>query len=115
MSNKKFILEGNKTLSKFMDYEDFIIENNKLYFGVHDDLEEDEINYHDNWNLLMQVVEKIIKLDFHIEITPTDCVIKENPWQHEISWTSYSSEKMKFGIFETCFEFVDWYNEKEEN
>lgn len=92
----KDFIEGNFLIAKFMGYDYPDLKNEVWRFSA-DDLH----NYHEDWNKLMEVVEKIN--EWH-----TETMCKKMDF-YLLNQSICSSKKM---VREGCIEFIQWYNAK---
>ena len=87
-----------------------IIENNKLIaeFLVNNDyLTINDLKYHEDWNLLMEVVEKIESIKgVQIFINGISCEIM---FKSKVI-SKHSNTKIE-AVYNACVTFIDWYNE----
>ena len=79
--------ENNKLIALFMN--NAIVDNNNNH--------KDTYNYHNDWNWLMEVVEKIAPL------------ISESEFKYRIGNDLLSVNKE--GVYNACVEFIKWYSE----
>ena len=108
--------ENNKIIAEFMEWD---ILNDMTYSKATKGkwIELDKLKFHSNWNWLMEVVEKIESISFEednfINVTigcGFDCTIQDahgklfklSTWEHT---------KIKT-VYNTCLEFIKWYNEQ---
>ena len=71
---------------------------------------EHEFNYHNSWDALMPVVERIENLEnaFTIQIDFTDCIINQNDnWSFGIHTTGINKIE---AVYKAVIEFIKWYN-----
>lgn len=105
--------EKNKIIAEFMGYEKIVFPENSRWLGQYKNqftkriYELKELDFDSDWNLLMEVVEKIFKTaeDEKIE-DEADCtellpVIKE---------AFYAPQKEN--VYNCCLDFIIWYNEQ---
>jgi hypothetical protein len=94
--------ENNKLLAEFLGL---------LTTNANGDIKEDleAFKFHNDWNWLMLVVEKIESLGHSIIIDENWCVIKSKR-------TLYKKERIANtkieAVYNACIEFVKWYNEQ---
>jgi hypothetical protein len=105
-------IEGNKLIAEFMDYT-----NNYWY-------QNNELHYHEMWDYLMPVVEKIESThdDFHgyfgVHISSNGCTIAgtrlntsiENP--HYAYFNDITHETKLSSTWYAVIEFIKWYNQQ---
>ena len=112
---------NNKLLAEFMGYvnttqtdRDFnIYEGNEMIIkGKPKQLMEAmSMEFHSDWNWLMQVVEKIESLNFAIKVVVNEALIFCEDWE-SLDYI-YAIEKTKIeATYNACVEFVKWYNEQ---
>ena len=105
-------IENNKLIAEFLGYIDngcsedgFLIHPITNY-----DVEISSLKYHEDWNWLIEVVEKIESLNYVFEIKITWCRIKqiENGNVIVLRW---EEDKTKIeAVYNVCVEFIKWYN-----
>ena len=105
-------IENNKLIAEFLGYIDngcsedgFLIHPITNY-----DVEISSLKYHEDWNWLIEVVEKIESLNYVFEIKITWCRIKqiENGNVIVLRW---EEDKTKIeAVYNTVVEFIKWYN-----
>ena len=109
--------ENNKIIAEFLSvkihpcetiekFKFLPIEERGLYNGYFIDA----LKYHEDWNWLMEVVEKIESLNYVVEIKITWCRIKqiENGNVIVLRW---EEEKTKIeAVYNAVVEFIKWYN-----
>ncbi len=67
------------------------------------------MNFNSNWNLLMEVVEKIESLGFFFEIKSNWVRITK---KREIIVIRWEQDKNKIeATYNACVEFIQWYNQ----
>ena len=103
-------LENNKLIAEFLGYIDngcsedgFLIHPVTNY-----DVEISSLKYHEDWNWLMEVVEKIESLGYRIEIVKHICRIYLS--NKETIIISENTPKIE-AVYIACVEFIKWYNE----
>ena len=87
-------------------------------FAIPDDyLTLKDLKYHKNWNLLMEVVEKIESLDHcQIDISLNWCRIGYKGTFFNYDSRDYFKEITKIeSVYTACIEFIKWYNEQNKN
>jgi hypothetical protein len=111
---KTEIIEGNFLISKAMGYT-YPSANSEIFR-----LSYDLHNYHEDWNKLMPVVEKIEQIDggvFNFSVLYKQGLITSNrvnftikglPKRNNISVTSTSTKE---AVWLTIVEFYKWYNQ----
>ena len=104
-------LKNNKLIAEFLGYIDngcsedgFLIHPITNY-----DVEISSLKYHEDWNWLMEVVEKIESLGYRIEIVKHICRIYLS--NKETIIISENTPKIE-AVYIACVEFIKWYNNK---
>ena len=111
----KNIIENNKLIAEFLsikihpcetieNFKFLPIEERGLYNGYFID----ELKYHEDWNWLMEVVEKIESLGYRIEIVKHICRIYLS--NKETIIISENTPKIE-AVYNAVVEFIKWYNE----
>jgi len=112
--------QNNKLLAEFLSRnynEDLNIIWNELYEGGerNPELMNDINNYkyfHNSWDWLMLVVEKIESLEFDFAIYTGSCVsiinTKDFPYDEIINLNGTSKIE---SVYNACIDFIKWYNE----
>lgn len=86
-------IENNKIIAQFLE-----ISHQKI-----------AMNFHSNWNILMDVVEKIESLGFFFEIKRNWVRITK---KREIIVIRWEQDKNKIeATYNACVEFIKWYNQ----
>lgn len=101
------ILEYNKLCAEFLGFNQEIV-NNEIYFTLDNMLEslsEEELKFHEDWNWIMEVVQK--------------CLIGEAEHNPEISnvtikniYESLCNTNIE-DVLESCIKYIKWYNNHE--
>ena len=110
----KNIIENNKLIAEFLsvkihpcetieNFKFLPIEERGLYNGYFID----ELKYHEDWNWLMEVVEKIESLGYRIEIVKHICRIYLS--NKETIIISENTPKIE-AVYNAVVEFIKWYN-----
>lgn len=109
--------ENNKLLDKFLQKEDNII-SIRNYRGVEIDREYNPNSYHNDWNLLLEAVEKIESLEtkdgetFTIDMHKDNVIINQyGKYNNEIIVTEGGTRIEN--LYKACIEFVKWYNKEQ--
>jgi hypothetical protein len=68
--------------------------------------------YYENWNELMQVVEKIESLKFSVLIGKNNCVIEQTFGKESLNLGLIKGKDKIEAVYNACLEFIKWYNEK---
>ena len=102
-------IENNKLIAEFLGYIDngcsedgFLIHQITNY-----DVEISSLKYHEDWNWLMEVVEKIESLGYRIEIVKHICRIYLS--NKETIIISENTPKIE-AVYNAVVEFIKWYN-----
>ena len=106
-------IENNKILDQFND--NYLVNLNgfECYYN------KENRSYHNDWNLLMEVVEKIESIfwedlndtSFNVTIGATRyCVIQDNNGG-VIEIIGEGESKIQ-SVYNACLEFIKWYNEQ---
>jgi predicted HTH transcriptional regulator len=106
--------ENNRLIAEFMGYNEEIV-NGEIYFTLPDMLEslsDEELQYHSDWNWLMEVVEKIENYNEYTNVlfTPQGCEINcyiENGFL----FSNDCNTKIE-AVYNACIEFIKWYNKQ---
>lgn len=137
---EKNIIEGNKLIAKFMNYDDIDCDKCKYNFDCNhlqcclSPLEKDKLlSYHSDWNWLMPVIEKIEGLKLGTITIDTPMFSNDKYYEASVSFviTSYDcslhlSGTMKLyeeflynkgftmigNVFKTIVDFIKWYNKR---
>ena len=116
--SKVTIQEGNKLIIEFMGYE-----FHKGYFilkgpnsSVSSMIRPQDLYYHEDWNRLMQVIQKIEKTYLHPkkddEINYTSlCTFRENMTRF-YCFSLFQGETQIESAWLAVVDFIKWYNEK---
>ena len=86
------------------------LENNQLindFIGKFYSLKSE--NYHDNWNDLMFIVEKIESLNFAFDIMGKACSIN-NDTEMIVDLCGNDFKSKIESVYTACVEFIQWYN-----
>jgi hypothetical protein len=106
-------LENNKLIAEFLGYSqphpDFL-KSTYWYKKGKDPLV--YLSFNTDWNWLMEVVEKIENQNYSVDINKQEendyqCNIVKN---QEILFSRYSNIKIQC-VYESCIDFIKWYNE----
>ena len=107
-------IENNKLIAEFLSVKIHpceTIENFKFLpmeeRGLYNGYFIDELNYHEDWNWLMEVVEKIESLGYRIEIVKHICRIYLS--NKETIIISENTPKIE-AVYNAVVEFIKWYN-----
>ncbi len=124
------ILEKNRIIAEFMTDEPEVLAMDLKRAGTLESMQ-----YHSDWNWLMQVVEKIESLGISVNIkatwnnfhncTHTQTSIKKEKgefgnskqcfWVHDIVYHGHSDTKIKKidSVYEAVYQFVVWHNQQQ--
>lgn len=111
MANEPTIEIMNHEIFDFMEY----------VHSVHKEMDEWEmktLKFHEDWNQLMRVVEKIRNLGYHIEITisvdiSVDIIkLRGDPSKDVLHITSYSSALN--AVYTAVYQFITWLNQQKQ-
>lgn len=128
---QEFIIQFNKKCAEFLELVNvenkYLLPKNKDWYGDNDFLEWadsdlnswklslSELRFHANWNWIMEVVSKIVKLgyvssiDGNIERSFASFIIqKTNNYICRVGYNTYLTKKQ--GVVEAINQFIDWYN-----
>ena len=109
------IIENNRLIAEFLGYNEEIV-NDEVYFTLPDMLEslsDEELHYHSDWNWLMEVVEKIESINFVVNIREGHVSILNNGSKPPFYTKSdFVEESKKEAVYNTCIEFIKWYNKQ---
>jgi prolipoprotein diacylglyceryltransferase len=111
----KTIVENNRLIADFMGYETYehtnsiainIGEGNEFNSEVFGHI---HTKFHESWEWLMSVVEKIENIQFNVEqsggsCTIHPCVLKEPVFE------TYSTNRLE-ATYQAVIQFIEWYNE----
>ena len=102
-------LENNKLIAEFLGYIDNgCSEDGFLMHPITNyDVEISGLKYHEDWNWLMEIVEKIESLGYRIEIVKHICRIYLS--NKETIVISENIPKIE-AVYSTVVEFIKWYN-----
>lgn len=118
------IIEGNRLIAEFVDYEKESFEDEPIRYYVHNHLictedinpwessSEDwnswltteEMKFHSSWDWLMPVVEKIEKTGHMVNICEDRCSI-------DVEIDEFGTTKIE-AVWLAVVEFIKWYNQK---
>lgn len=117
MNNDK-IIEGNKLIA----FSDFSSEGIHEWVHSMDSTPSDNfcskvLNYHEKWEMLMPVVEKIRKTNVNIGYGISFHIMNDECWfgidnlRHE-GFNNHLSDSLIASIWLACIEFINWYNQQ---
>ena len=106
----KEILEGNKLIAEFVTEEPEVLKQDLKRAGTLESMQ-----YHESWDWLMPVVEKINLLDeyeYSVTIYTMDCHIQDKKGNTVISIDCKNTvDELIKSVYEAVVEFIKWYNE----
>ena len=104
---------NNKLIAEFLGYidngcseEGFLIDPKTNY-----DICIDSLQFHSDWNWLMEVVEKIESLKFSVLIGKNNCVIEQTFGKESLNLGLIKGKDKIEAVYNACLEFIKWYNE----
>ena len=126
---KNFVLNGNKLIAEFMGWttksryhhikqrkvlEWIVPENsNNIYYEFNDGyLECFEERFHESWDWLIPVVEKIEK-EYEVSIIDNECEICTTGYKIKVLVSVVSNSKIE-AVYKAVIKFIEWYNENKE-
>lgn len=102
-------MKDNKLIAVFMGMKPLNNDSSILVFSTdrgNDIVSIDNLQYQDDWNLLMEVVEKIESLGIVVEIRENVCYIETS----QGNYTSELEETKIQATYKAVVEFIKWYN-----
>lgn len=114
------IIKGNKLIAEFMDeggepnYYNFSFTKDQFRTGLHHK-QTAKLIFHDSWNWLMPVVEKIAQhYDVRITWMPTaiDVTYIDRPDTEDDEVTSHGGDTAFNNTYKCVVRFIEWHNEK---
>jgi hypothetical protein len=120
------IVENNKIIAEFLvKNEGGLVKLKENIFSTIDGFEipDDyltlkDLKYHKDWNWLMEVVEKIENLQdenncaiYNVQIEQSFTEIIDNHTYETIIYNIDADSKIE-AVYDSCIEFIKWYNEK---
>lgn len=112
------IIQGNKLIAEFMGVK--MGEPYMWRIGSTVPLTEEHLAYHESWDWLMPVVEKIETTEIHglatasVCIEDTECEIKD--YGTDSSSFAYEEGDTKIeAVWKACVAFIEWYNTQNQN
>ena len=113
------IIENNKLIAEFLGFELTTDSISILYYTEDRGLKQLP-KFHSNWNWLMSVVEKIENLQdenncaiYNVQIEQSFTEIIDNHTSETIVEVD-SNSKIE-AVYQSCVEFIKWYNEQNKN
>lgn len=112
-------IENNKIIAEFLNVKIHPCETiEKFKFlpmeerGLYNGYFVEDLKYHEDWNKLMEVVEKIESLNYIFEIKTTWCRIKEIGTGSVIV-LRWEEDRTKIeAVYNACIDFINFYNEQ---
>ena len=102
-------MKDNKLIAEFMGMKPLNNDSSVLVFSTdrgNDIVSIDNLQYQNDWNLLMEVVEKIESLGVVVEIRENVCYIETS----QGNYTSELEETKIQATYKAVVEFIKWYN-----
>ena len=114
----KNILESNELIAKFIGVELLkdLLASNKGFINIDIDIYE-QCKFHNDWNWLMKVVEKIESIEdcvYQVDILQEGCKILERCRlliDNRVGKLESDTTKIE-SVYLACVEFIKWYNNK---
>ena len=117
----KNILESNELIAKFIGVELLkdLLASNKGFINIDIDIYE-QCKFHNDWNWLMKVVEKIESIEdcvYQVDILQEGCkILKRCCLLIDKRVGKLESDTTKIeSVYNACVEFIKWYNEQNKN
>lgn len=119
---KKETAEGNKLIAQFMgavwEFQEEIYKSYAWHFEKgktptkHSSLwwGTEQLQYHDNWEWLMPVLEKIKELDYPYLISNNTCSIYK-VWQHTLASHDHSKTTIE-ATWKAVVKFIKWHKQQ---
>lgn len=110
------ITEGNKLIAEFIgrDWRNETKWEMSYEFAIPKEVEyplsEHDLEYHESWNDLMPVVEKIEKEGFEVHIHSDGCYLKRWFYKGNVPDIGAVRETKIEAVWNTCVQFIIWYN-----
>jgi len=104
-------MKDNKLIAEFMGMKPLNNDSSVLVFSTdrgNDIVSIDNLQYQNDWNLLMEVVAKIESLGVVVEIRDNVCYIETSP----ANYYSELEETKIQATYKAVIEFIKWYNEQ---
>ena len=117
----KNILESNELIAKFIGVELLkdLLAGNKGFINIDIDIYEQR-KFHNDWNWLMKVVEKIESIEdgiYQVDILQEGCKILKRCClliDKRVGKLEPDTTKIK-SVYLACVEFIKWYNKQNKN
>lgn len=97
--NQKFINESNRLIAEFMDV-------SSIYHLV-------QLHYHDDWNWLMAVIQKIENMDYYWTRLIGDMSIDTDEGDVIVSYSGDNNDID--ALYRLVVKFIKWYNQNIKN
>lgn len=115
--------ENNRIIAEFMGYEKIVFPDNSRWLGQYKNqftkriYELKELDFDSDWNLLMEVVEKINVLGYEVLIGRISCQInpisdRENPISAMVCGDIYKKIEI---TYDAIIQFIKWHNQQKQN
>lgn len=112
--------ENNKLLAEFLGWlvmECYVTPTDEAITSLKLNSEFKEIppytmKFHNDWNWLMEVVDKIESLSFRVRFEMETCFIMDDNFETIIASTGHEKSKIE-AVYNACVEFVEWLNKEE--
>lgn len=122
--NEEELKEDRKLILDFLNWETYELKSHihspELQFSttmykvpLKFNLPFNHLRFHDDWNLLMLVVEKIERLSFEVSFVLSRCRISKLPWAHGEYWVNVEEDTKIKAVYESVINFIKWYNTQE--
>jgi len=98
--------ENNKIIAEFMGC--LIHAQTKAHLTNDGFYHTKDLKYHSDWNWLMEVINKIEKLDFRVSITE----FSTNIGNEKLKISQWQAKTKIENCYNACLEFIKWYNLK---
>ena len=101
---------NNKIIAEFIGYKEYVNEG-AIQLYIKDKVVKSigQLDFHSDWNWLMQVVEKIESLGYRVTIVRHICRIDLT---EEIKLIISEDIKKIEAVYTACLEFIKWYNKQ---
>lgn len=102
--------ENNVLLAEFLGLETQVFNSGILNYkfgGTY--FEAEELSFYVSWDWLMAVVDKIEDLTYRVRFEMETCFILNDYFETIIESTGSERSKME-AVYNSCVEFVKWYN-----
>ena len=101
---------NNKLIAEFIGYKEYVNEG-AIQLYIKDEVVKSigQLDFHSDWNWLMEVVEKIESIGFTFETKKNWARITRKGENIILRW---EEDKTKIeAVYNACVEFIKWYNE----